>query len=703
MRMSQNPSNCGKFVVNVFKAGSGKCRDCGFEWHQHEGVIDRAIADKFRAIWSHQASGHNSGPPTALSSREAKDEKRRLLLQAARGNRGESPRDEWLGGETPGSGRSVRGGDLSDEDEFKFYSKEEFLAKEGRTRTFSGSAAKPVKVVNLLNYAADDNSPKESASMSTTAASSPATLPSLPLPPSGIHLAQIEREFNALRNEIREKAEVIEKLERELKEKDSVEIWGLQEKLRNLNEELQTQRETSEAENLSETLTQLSADHERMMNEKDSRIETLSGEIESLKLQLESSASLSVENTRLMGDLERAAADSTSMLDELDRVMKSSNETVYELQQKLVAAETEVKETRLEHERQMEVMREGQRRLVEGMREEQSRMDEIRAQTEVQDFESEKFLREISRLKSELESTVSENRTMRESISTGNAFVDSIQAEKQQLIEQYGREKQDFETQLVSQNHQVGELQNQLEIQQQTIIENETRIASLQEELNNTSGSSSRTQIELEFTKTKLEESIARLATERETVSSTKSLLARAESQNEELKSKLSKLMTELNSVAKQNHSVNHISEENHMYLQTINDVTYLLTSACAKYLTPLVSENDGVAVSGVHAIKALESSVRAVMRLVDNVTERSDLLDKENAKLEHHVYEIEIINESLRDRLNKPLLQRFFEPLVGCTWSQNNDTSPGRFTVRQNKEMSHLLPPSQSHMHDDL
>jgi chromosome segregation ATPase len=157
--------NCGKFVVNMFKAGSGKCRDCGQEWHQHEGVIDRQVAEKFIQIWNHnQQKLLMANQLTQKTEEELRAEEKRAYIASQKqlnAGSGRSNSKDWLSGDQSGSEdhkskhRSLS--DDSSEEDFKFYSKEEFLKANGGmsglpTGASSTPIAKPVKVVNLLDF-----------------------------------------------------------------------------------------------------------------------------------------------------------------------------------------------------------------------------------------------------------------------------------------------------------------------------------------------------------------------------------------------------------------------------------------------------------------------------------------------------------------------------------------------------------------------
>ena len=120
--MRPNPVGCQRFVVNMFKAGSGKCRDCGHDWFLHEGAIDREILLKYQAL-SRSVSPTASIAPLK-TARDLKEEKKKLLIQQAkearRGSR--SNEDAWLHGDQrrPGSMSDVSAGHSEDDDDFKF-------------------------------------------------------------------------------------------------------------------------------------------------------------------------------------------------------------------------------------------------------------------------------------------------------------------------------------------------------------------------------------------------------------------------------------------------------------------------------------------------------------------------------------------------------------------------------------------------------
>jgi chromosome segregation ATPase len=197
---SRNPVNCPKFVVNMFKAGSGKCRDCGHEWHQHEGVIDRQVADKFVQIWHHnqQKQAAAAASMAALSHKtdeELREEERRAYiasqkkLNASVTGSGSGNKD-WLSGDHSAGEDSVTAkikpkksilSDDSSEEDFKFYSKEEFMAKSTLSGLPTGASstpiAKPVKVVNLLDFSEKSQSHATAPSPRLASSASPRTMP----------------------------------------------------------------------------------------------------------------------------------------------------------------------------------------------------------------------------------------------------------------------------------------------------------------------------------------------------------------------------------------------------------------------------------------------------------------------------------------------------------------------------------------------
>jgi aconitase B len=107
----------------------------------------------------------------------------------------------------------------------------------------------------------------------------------------------------------------------------------------------------------------------------------------------------------------------------------------------------------------------------------------------------------------------------------------------------------------------------------------------------------------------------------------------------------------------------------------------------------------------GSEAIRFLETNVKATLRMIDNVYEKSRYLEKENTKLDTRVYDLELINQSFKDRMNKSFVQRLLEPVLSCGVHQANQPAKSANTVTRhydNREMSHLLPPEQASMHSD-
>ena len=258
------------------------------------------------------------------------------------------------------------------------------------------------------------------------------------------------------------------------------------------------------------------------------------------------------------------------------------------------------------------------------------------------------------------------------------------------------------------------------------IISINIRIFQMSEELqkNEVSGRSDLVKLksELEIVHSKLAESVNGLHAEREKAVSLQGQLLRSQSVVEELKDKLASATDMLSSSMRNGSNVDNLTAENEKYLQAINDVVIVIRTACDKYLTPAssaagsrVNSMDDIG-SGSEAVKALEANVKAVLRMIDNVYDKSRYLDKENQRLENKLYDVEVINHSLRDRLNRPVLQRLIEPIMVCRWpgrSQPDPASPGglhgspspvhKRGVKDNREMSHLLNPSQNNMREDF
>ena len=349
-KMSHNPVHCPKFVVNMFKAGSGKCRDCGHEWYQHEGVIDRQVAEKFMQIWTHaqQKAIHAALEPIKTMA-DMREEKKRALIAAAKLARGEnSGRNRTSSNASSGGGRlGPMSNDEAEEEEFKFYSKEEFLAKERSTNAsntpIAGNASPliipakpPAKVVNLINFSED---PPQSSTSPVVAGE------------------EIQKQVLLLTNALREKDALIEKqrfdgekvsselelqvekLRSKVNEQDAV-IASNKATSRELLDQIDVARKESEAtvlelKNALENANSIALEREishlnsqleasrTAIRERDAAISRLeearSGEIEGLKKSLESKESRISE---LIGQLETSRSsilDKENSIAELNR------------------------------------------------------------------------------------------------------------------------------------------------------------------------------------------------------------------------------------------------------------------------------------------------------------------------------------------------------------------------------------------------
>ena len=161
---TKNPNGCGKFVVNMFKAGSGKCRDCGHEWHQHDGVIDRQVAEKFVQIWKHamEKQALAAAVPMKSEVQQRAEERHAYLEKHRRGSTSEVGHEWYCDHATEERKFKSLSDQSSDEEELRMYSKEEFLERERAALSGMSTKAtvtpvmtaahKPVKVVNLIDF-----------------------------------------------------------------------------------------------------------------------------------------------------------------------------------------------------------------------------------------------------------------------------------------------------------------------------------------------------------------------------------------------------------------------------------------------------------------------------------------------------------------------------------------------------------------------
>jgi len=751
--MLMNPSGCQKFVVNVFKAGSGRCRDCGHEWFQHEGVIDKAIAEKFRSIW---ANGERRPSPVATSGvpplplqslnqtpiktmKDLKEEKKRALL--AKRNIRTNSGEDWFngGGDSARSSRSnIRSVDENDsEDEFKFYSKEEFLARESsRSGGFDKVSGKPVKVVNLIDFENKEMTPPRVAERS----------PRLP-PLGGEVVVNIDK--------LREMEDLMRSLQSQLNEKE-VQLLQLQQQVRE-EEPIEPQVREEESRESVETFQAKICQLEKLLHEKDLVAST-------------------------------AKAESSRLLDELDRVMLESNRKVRELEELVEGRAEEQEKTKKileDRDREIDTLKtrlvekeKGQsagfdelaRKLMENeariasmekeVVEKQRRVDELelintQEKDRTKDLESVVAVRdrqieelqtaiqsadgvvcdEVQKLQTEnleLESRISQmNRELADTVSRESLLqkekevyqkkseeLKEIAASQDSEILKLRREISEHEMNGKNMTKRIDELVGEKENVKK---EAQNQVERLREqfaiESNKFGAESARLRSENEILSTRVSESAEQLRIERNNNIEVQGRLLRAEETITDLTEKLKQSSDELNNSMRFGNSMDQIREANEHYLDAIADVAIVLRTACDKYLTPHSSmansrvhsvEDIG---SGIEAIRVLESNVKSVLRMIDNVYEKCRYLEKENTKLETNVYDLQLINQGLKEKMNKSFMQRLFEPMLSCGLPGNSSPQSAgignspivrNYIADSNREMSHLLPPGQVSMLDD-
>ena len=693
--MKPNPSGCVKFVVNVFKAGSGRCRDCGHEWFQHEGVIDKAIAEKFRVIWNsgdRRPSPVASGvPPLPLQSvnqvktmKDLKEEKRRALLAKRTNKSGE---DWFNGGGDSGrssSRRSVDENGDSDEDEFKFYSRDEFLARESsRSSSVNGSGssnAKPVKVVNLIEFDGNSLTPVSRPVESVVSV-------------SVIKLEEMESLLKSLQNELGEKDRVISELEK-------------------------GRQETSQAE--------------------DSLLRTKISHLESLLLEKDSAA-----NT--------ARAESSRLLDELDRVMLESNRKVRELEDLLVEQGKDEKFSKQAGQDRVNI-------LEEQLAEYRLRTEEMgrtagisqSRQTDLEKIVTEKdaLLQEYSvslanngqeleqcrfrigeletdnhNLNKKFIHSMQDQENVRNRIAELETLKNEKETEIRELSEREVKKIDEMKRVAESQSDEILKLRKEVEGAEGDRKKCAAELVGIRNQMESESArwvvESARLRSEIDSASQRLTDSVEQVRTERNNSIELQGRLMRAEETIENLNDRLKRSSDELNNSQRIGDDFEQIRDANEHYLDAIADVAIVLRTACDKYLTPHSSmansrthsvEDVG---SGVEAIRVLESNVKSALRMIDNVYEKCRYLEKENTKLETSIYDLQLINQGLKEKMNKSFMQRLFEPVMACGLPGNSSPQSGgaqghgspivrNYLRDHQREMSHLLPPDQVSMLDD-
>lgn len=212
---------------------------------------------------------------------------------------------------------------------------------------------------------------------------------------------------------------------------------------------------------------------------------------------------------------------------------------------------------------------------------------------------------------------------------------------------------------------------------------------------------------ELEALIVKLNEAQSELAREVQNGVSAQARIMQSEHMIEELKSKLTSAQSELNNVMKNSALVESVSRQSEQYLKAIQDVSFVMKTVTDKFLSPNASEANSRAISveeeGTEAVNQLERSVKSLLRLVEAVSDKSKILEKENLGLENKLRDYENINTALREKANQSFVQRLIDPIVSCKWpGANNRARIGHDGVpvqpRHGSEMSQLIAPPRQY-----
>ena len=183
-----------------------------------------------------------------------------------------------------------------------------------------------------------------------------------------------------------------------------------------------------------------------------------------------------------------------------------------------------------------------------------------------------------------------------------------------------------------------------------------------------------RLESEVESTLARLTEARAELAAERQSAVSTNGQLLQAQQTVHDLRAKLTKVQTDLSDATKGRGNVDALSLQNEQYLKTIQDVSFVMKTVTDKFISPNVSAVNSRAASldedGVGAMQQLDRNVQAILRLIEAVSDKAKIIEKENSKLENKLRDYEAVNSTLREKANRGFMQRLVDPIISCRWS---------------------------------
>jgi chromosome segregation ATPase len=212
---------------------------------------------------------------------------------------------------------------------------------------------------------------------------------------------------------------------------------------------------------------------------------------------------------------------------------------------------------------------------------------------------------------------------------------------------------------------------------------------------------------ELEAVSAKFAEVQSELAREVENGVSLQARILQFEHVVEELKAKLTSTQAELQDALRSRSTNDKVASQCEQYLKAIQDVSFVIKTVTDKFLSPNASEVNSRAVSieeeGSEAVAQLERHVKALLRLVEAVSDKSKILEKENMCLENKLRDYENINTTLREKADRSLVQRIIEPIMACKWAgtdANTRMAHGAVPVqpRHGSEMSQLISPPRQY-----
>jgi chromosome segregation ATPase len=542
------------------------------------------------------------------------------------------------------------------------------------------------------------------------------------------HIARLEAELEAALNEGEDKQYMSDQLA-EVQSR-LVSLQGERETLAMQLGEVQA-RLVSVEEEREATVAQLGGDlnveHQRCAQLED-QLRYTSAELEQLKTGMDeftrTADKTTQQNVELENDKRSLQAEIVRLSDKISLIESASTESFEEFEAKMA----EVRRQNADLAQQLEEKRVNfdalsndsntQRATIESLQSELSsvkthlytaEMHLTSAQLRVEEEANLRAQNEETRASIEASSqrSVEEIAQLRATIGELRNQLDEIRVEKEYAVS----ESRELAVKIVAIESSNATAKEEIETLRDSVKNAENELRFVRSELNAESDISRvevvRMSTELEALAGKLNEAQSELEREVQNGVSTQARIMQSEHVIEELKSKLNSAQSELNNVIKNTASVESVSRQSEQYLKAIQDVSFVMKTVTDKFLSPNASEANSRAVSveeeGTEAVNQLERSVKSLLRLVEAVSDKSKILEKENLGLENKLRDYENINTALREKANQSFVQRLIDPIVSCKWpAASNRARMGHDGVpvqpRHGSEMSQLIAPPRQY-----